>query len=79
MANLCDNFWFFLNKLKERLIIITEYNLRNNIELTDSDEEVLYDLFKIHDDNDLLYKLKKEIVDNVSDTQMEFNDKTADD
>ena len=55
-----DQFWYFLNKLKERLIIMTEYNVHNRIEPTMSDEDVLWDLFTIHDDNDLLHALKRD-------------------
>ena len=55
----CENFWYFLHKLKERLIIITEYNLQNRIDNSVNDEWVLYDLFKIHEDNDLLTSLKR--------------------
>ena len=58
--SLCDDFWFFLSKLKERLIIITEYNLTNRIEVSERDERILYDLFKIHEDNDLLDYLKRD-------------------
>ena len=58
--SLCDDFWFFLNKLKERLIIITEYNLTNKIETSERDERILFDLFKIHEDNDLLHLLKRD-------------------
>ena len=61
----CDNFWYFLNKLKERLVIVTEYNVYNKIELNDGDEDVLFDLFRVHEDNDLLYTLKKD-EDNMS-------------
>lgn len=53
-----DNFWYFLLKLKERLIIITEYNVQNKLSLIERDEDVLFDLYKIHDDNDLLTHLK---------------------
>jgi CTP:phosphocholine cytidylyltransferase-like protein len=66
METSVDHFWYFLNKLKERLIIVTEYNVANKIELMEMDEDVLFDLFIIHEDNDLLNTLKRG--DGVGDT-----------
>ena len=72
-----DHFWYFLNKLKERLIIITEYNVTNKIELTEFDEGVLFDLYVIHEDNDLLNPLKRDdgIPDNSSQGMLFSTDK----
>jgi hypothetical protein len=69
------DFWLFLNKLKERLIIITEYNIYNKIDLSEKDETILFDLFKIYEGNDLLNDIKTD--DTMADHCVCDNDNMA--
>lgn len=40
-----NDFWAFLMKIRERLILIVDNNVRNHIPLEDIDEQVLKELY----------------------------------
>ncbi len=40
-----SNFWAFLLKVRERLILIIENNIRNHIPLEEIDEQVLLEMY----------------------------------
>lgn len=46
-------YWYFLRKVHERLTIIFEHKLRNKMELDDSDELILKDLYIAFSNSDL--------------------------
>ena len=70
-----DSFFEFILKIRERLILITDNNLRNHIPLADIDEQVLLemyiwymrtDLFQVDLDKDIENAVQTKLTDNVA-------------
>ena len=70
-----DDFWSFLMKVRERLILITDNNVRNHIPLADIDEQLLLemyiwymrsDLFQVDLDKDIENTVQTKLTDNVA-------------
>ena len=70
-----EDFWSFLMKVRERLILITDNNVRNHIPLADIDEQLLLemyiwysrsDLFQVDLDKDIENAVQTKLTDNVA-------------
>ena len=56
-----EGFHYFLNHLKERLVIILDYNINNEIDICENDRSLLRELYNLYD---------KDSIDTFSDIEV---------
>jgi len=56
-----EGFHYFLNHLKERLVIILDYNIDNEIDICENDRSLLRELYNLYD---------KDSIDTFSDIEV---------
>jgi len=56
-----EGFHYFINHLKQRLVIMLDHNIRNGIDPCDSDVVILRELYELYD---------KDVIDTFSDTEV---------